>query len=227
MPLGHEIGRSAIWEILLRAGLAPAPERSKGRTWKEFLKAHWSVLSATDLFAMEVLSWGGLQRYWVMVVMELCSRRVSIAGIIAEPTGRWAEQVARGLVDGFGGVLAGKRYLIHDRGAIFTEQFRTILGACEVETLKLPARSPNLNANLERWIRGIREECLNQLILFSESGLKRAIAEYVTHFHTERPHQGLGNKIIAPEFEHSSRAGEVNCRKRLGGLLKYYCRKAA
>ena len=105
--LGHEIGRTTIREILLGAGLATAPERRKGKTWKEFLRAHWSVLSAADFFQVEVLSLGGLQRYWVMVVMELCIRRVPIAGIIAEPTGRWVEQIARGLVDGFGGVLAG------------------------------------------------------------------------------------------------------------------------
>ena len=189
--LGHEIGRTTIRQILLGAGLTPAPERSKGKTWKEFLKAHWSVMSAADFFTVEVMTLGGLQRYAVLVVMELCTRRVTIGGVVAEPTGRWLEQMARGLVDGFGGVLAGKRYLVHDRGAVFTEKFGAILAACGVEAVKLPARSPNLNANLERWIRGIREECLDHLILFSERALQRAIEEYVTHFHTERPHQGM------------------------------------
>ena len=143
--LGHEIGRSTIRQILLGAGLAPAPERSKGKTWKEFLRAHWSVMSAADFFTVEVLTLGGLQRYSVLVLMELCTRRVTIGGIVAEPTGRWIEQVARGLVDGFGGVLAGQRYLIHDRGAVFTERFGSILAALGVEAVKLPARSPNLN----------------------------------------------------------------------------------
>ena len=101
--LGHEIGRSTIRQILLNAGLSPAPERSKGKTWKEFLKAHWSVMSAADFFTVEVMTLGGLQRYSVLVIMELCSRRVTIGGIVAEPTGRWIEQVARALVDGFGG----------------------------------------------------------------------------------------------------------------------------
>jgi putative transposase len=220
--IGHEIGRTTIREILIRAGLAPAPERSKGNSWKEFLKAHWSVMSAADFFTVEMMTLSGLQRYSVLVIMELCTRRVMIGGIVAEPTGRWMEQVARCLVDGFGGVLAGQRYLIHDRGGVFTEKFGAILAACGVEAVKLPARSPNLNANLERWIRGIREECLVHLILFSERALRTAIMEYVIHFHTERPHRGLGNKIIEPEFGHESRVGEVNCRKRLGGLLKYY-----
>ena len=110
---------------------------------------------------------------------------------------------------------------------LFTEKFRIILGACGVETLKLPARSPNLNAHVERWIRGIRGECLDHLILFSQSALRTAIEQYVTHFHQERPHQGLGNKIIEPEFDNPNRAGKVQCRKRLGGLLKYYYREAA
>ena len=174
--------------------MAPAPERAKGKTWKEFLKAHWNVLSAADFFEVEVLTLGGLQRYWVMVVMELSTRRVTIAGIIAEPTGRWVEQVARGLVDGFGGVLAGRRYLIQDRGAVFTEKFRSILGAAGVEGLKLPAQAPNLNAHLERWNRGIREECLDHLILFSESSLKRVVGEYVVHFARSARTKGWGTR---------------------------------
>jgi putative transposase len=162
-----------------------------------------------------------------MVIMELSMRRVTIAGIIAEPTGQWVEQVARGLVNGFGGVLAGQKYLIHDRGAAFTEKFRSILGACGIETLKLPARAPNLNSHVERWIRGIRGDCLDHLIWFSESALRKTVEQYVIHFHQERPHQGLGNKIIEAEFEKLNGAGEVQCRKRLGGLLKYYYREAA
>ena len=225
--LGHEIGRSTIRQILLGAGLAPAPERSKGKTWKEFLKAHWSVLSAADFFTVEVMSLGGLQRYAVLVIMELCTRRVTIGGIVAEPTGGGIEPVGRGLLDGFGGVLARQKYLIHDRGAVFTEKFGAILAACGVAAVKLPARAPNLNAHWERWIRGVREECLDHLILFSESALKTAIVEYVTHFHAERPHQGLNNKIIQPEFENPDPAAEIKCRKRLGGLLKYYYREAA
>jgi hypothetical protein len=125
----------------------------QGKTRKELLKAHWSVMSAADFFTVEVMSLGGLQRYSVLVIMELCTRRVTIGGIVAEPTGQ-LEQVARGLVDGFGGALAGNEYLIHDRGVWCSLKSRTILKACEVEALKLPARAPpNLNAHLEKWIR--------------------------------------------------------------------------
>jgi transposase InsO family protein len=124
-------------------------------------------------------------------------------------------------------VLARQRYLIHDRGAVFTEKFQSILAAVDVETLKLPARALNLNAHLERRNRGIREECLDHLILFSEASLREVVGEYVAHFHRKCPHQGLGNKIIEPEFEPLNRAGEIQCRKRLGGLLKYYYLEAA
>ena len=113
--------------------------------------------------------------------------------------------------------------MIHDRGTVFTEKFSEILKAGEVKTLKLPARSPNLNSHLERWNRSIREECLNHLVLFSEASLRIAIGEYIEHFHKERPHQGLGNEIIEPQFCPSSEGSDsVECRKRLGGLLKYY-----
>jgi putative transposase len=100
--LGHDLRKTTIREILIGAGLAPSPERSQGKSWKEFLKAHWSVMSAADFFTVEVMTLGGLQRYSVLVIMELCTRHVMVGGIVLEPTGRWMEQVARGLVDGFG-----------------------------------------------------------------------------------------------------------------------------
>ena len=221
--LGHDIGRTTIRELLVSSGIAPAPERKKGKKWKDFLRENLSVISATDFFTVELLRLTGFHRYSVMIVMQLATRRVTLAGVYLEPTGAWVEQVGRGLVDGFGGVLSGQKYLIHDRGTVFTEKFSEILKAGEVKTLKLPARSPNLNSHLERWNRSIREECLNHLVLFSEASLRITIGEFIEHFHKERPHQGLGNEIIEPQFRPTGEGREpVECRKRLGGLLKYY-----
>ena len=135
--------------------------------------------------------------------------------------------MARGLVDGFGGVLAGKRYLIHDRGAVFTEKFGAILSGCGVEAVKLPARAPNLNAHLERWIRSIREGVSEPRDLVERGSTEKSDHGVCGAFHAERPHQGMGNKIIAPEFGKGSGTGQVKCRKRLGGLLRYYYREAA
>ena len=166
--LGHLIGRTTIREILAKAGIVPAPERGKGKSWKTFLKANGSVMAATDFFTVELLRPSGFERYSVMMVVELATRRVHIAGIVSEPAGEWVEQVGLGLVDGFGGFLSGKKCLLRDRSSVFTEKFSTILDGCGVTTKKLPARSPNLNSQIERWIGGIRRECLNHLVLMSE-----------------------------------------------------------
>lgn len=225
--VGHEVGRTTIAQILKSAGMEPAPERQKKRTWGEFLKNHWEVLAATDFFTVEVWTWRGLIRYHVLFVIELATRRVQVAGIVPEPTGAWMNQVARNLTDAFDGFLLNARYLIQDRSSLFTEEFREILKSAGVQPVRLPARSPNLNAYAERWVRSIREGCLNHLILFGEDSLRRAVEEFVIHYHQERPHQSLENKIITPDFEKPMTEGKLQCRSRLGGLLNYYHRKAA
>ena len=119
------------------------------------------------------------------------------------------------------------RFLIHDRSSLYTDQFREMLGAVGIESVRLPPRSPNLNAFAERFVRTIKESCLNQMILFGEHSLLRAVDEFVEHYHRERNHQGLGNTILKPDFDEKEMKGGVACRKRLGGMLKYYYRKAA
>jgi putative transposase len=93
--------------------------------------------------------------------------------------------------------------------------------------VRLPPRSPNLNAYAERFVRTIKEGCLDRVILIGESSLRRAVSEFVIHYHQERNHQGLGNQIIEPEFDRFPTTGAIDCRKRLGGLLRYYYREAA
>lgn len=102
-----------------------------------------------------------------------------------------------------------------------------ILESVGIKSLRLPARSPNLNAYAERFVRTIKEGCLDQMILVGEGSLHRAISEFVVHYHTERNHQSLENQIIRPEFTTFPPAGEVHCRERLGGMLRYYYRQAA
>lgn len=225
--LGHEIGHGTIAKILQEAGVDPAPDRQKRTTWKEFLRAHWDVLAATDFFSVEVWTALGLVRYHVFFVIRLATREVHIAGIVPEPDGPWMKQVARNLTDGLDGFLGGCRYLIHDRASVFSEAFRTILQAAGVESVRLPARSPNLNAIGERFVRSIKESCLDRMVLIGESSLHRATSQFVLHYHRERNHQGLENKIIQPEFTPFPSEGAVHCRKRLGGLLRYYYREAA
>ena len=115
-------------------------------SWSTFLKAHWGAIAATDFFSVEVLTRAGLVRYFVLFIIDLKTRRVEVAGIVQQPNGRWIQQIARNLTDVNTGFLNGSRYLIHDRDPRFTAAFRTHLGSAGVETVKLPARSPNLNS---------------------------------------------------------------------------------
>ena len=224
--LGHCISRSTIARILKEHGLEPAPQRRKGMSWSMFLKSHWDVLAATDLFTVEVMTWQGLVRYHVLFVMELCTRRVEIAGIVPEPDGAWMCQAVRNLTDGFDGFLLGKRYLIHDRSPVFTREFVAILKSAGVKTIKLPPRSPNLNPHAERFVRSIKSECLAKMIFFGEKQLRRAIEHFMAHYHAERNHQGMGNQLLVSREREADTQGEVLCSQRLGGLLRYYHRAA-
>ena len=125
------------------------------------------------------------------------------------------------------GILNGKRYLIHDRDPLFTTKFLDILAAVGVKSVKLPPRSPNLNAHAERFVRSIKESCLKRVILFGESSLHKGIHEFVADYHFERNHQGLGNRLIIPDESHACNRGAIRRRERLGSMLNYYYRAAA
>ena len=225
--LGHELARSTIAEILQRHGIQPAPERTRKTTWKEFLTRHWDLIVVTDFFTVEVWTKQGLQRFLVLFFIDLAKRKVEIAGIAPVVNDLWMSQIARNLTDADDGVLAGKRYLIHDRDPLFTAEFLRTLDTTGVKSVKLPPRSPNLNAHAERFVRGIRESCLDRMIFFGEASLRTAIWNFVEHYHTERNHQGLSNRIICPEEGHLGASGAIQRRQRLGGTLNYYYRAAA
>jgi putative transposase len=225
--LGHKLARSTIADILERHGIEPAPERTRKTTWREFLTRHWELIVAADFFTIEVWTAKGLQRFIVLFFIELSTRRVEIAGISAVANGLWMNQIARNMTDSVDGLLTGKRYLIHDRDPLFTKEFLCMLKAAGVESVKLPPRSPNLNAHAERFVRSIKESCLERLILFGESSLRTAIQNFVVHYHQERNHQGLSNRLIQPESDHVENTGAIERRQRLGGMLNYYYRTAA
>src|SRR5215467_12211850 len=226
--VGHRIDKLTVRTILRRQHMEPAPQRRKaGMTWAQFLKMHWEVLAATDFFTVEVATWHGLVTYYVLVVMELATRRVEIAGMTPHPTAAFMQQCARQLTEPFEGFLGGKRYLIHDRDTKFTQAFDGLLKDSGVEPIVLPPRSPNLNANCERFVRSIKEEALERMVMLGEAALSYVIHQYLAHYHTERNHQGLANQVIAPEPGLGSRGGQVRCRERMGGLLRYYYRDAA
>lgn len=141
--------------------------------------------------------------------------------------GLWMSQIARNLTDAGDGILTGKRFLIHDRDPLFTTEFLSTLAAAGVKSAKLPPRSPNLNAYAERFVRSVKESCLDRMILFGEGSLRTAVHNFVAHYHTERNHQGLENRLINPEVSHLRNTGRIQRSRRLGGMLNYYHRTAA
>jgi transposase InsO family protein len=225
--LGYEVARSTVANILKEHGLEPAPERNRKTTWKEFLSRHRELIVAADFFTIEAWTRRGLTRFIVLFLIDLSSRRVEIAGLASQANGLWMSQVARNLSDATDGFLVGKRYLIHDRDPLFTAESLETLEASGVTSVKLPPRAPNLNAYAERFVRTIKESCLERLILFGEGSLRKAIHDFVMHYHHERNHQGLDNQLIMKEESYASRTGAIHCRQRLGGMLNYYYRQAA
>src|SRR5947209_14366425 len=196
--LGHILARTTIANILKRHGIDPAPERSRKTTWKEFLTRHWDQIIATDFFTVEVWTCSGLTRFVVLFFMDVSTRRVQIGGIANKPDGLWMDQIARNLTDAVDGFFLGKRYLIHDRDPLYTREFLSILAEARIESVKLPPRSPNLNAHAERFVRTIKEDCLERMIFFGEQSLRTAVREFGAHYHGERNHQGLDNRLITP-----------------------------
>ena len=189
------------------------------------MRAHWGAIAAADFFSVEVLTLGGLVRYFVFFVLDLKTRTVHVAGISNSPDGAWMAQLGRNLTDVTSGFLRKARYLIVDRDPLYTPQFRAVLASAGVELVRLPARSPNLNAYAERFVGSIRSECLRHLVPLGEQHLRTIVREYVEHYHHERNHQGLGNVIALPLPR--SRHGAVRRHERLGGILAHYRREAA
>jgi len=160
------------------------------------------------------------------LVIDLETRRVEIVGIVHNPGGVWMSQAARNLVDVYDGFLKGYRYFIVDRDPLFTKDFRGILKDSGVKTVRLPARSPNLNAFAERFVLTIKSECLNHIVPLGLRHLRRTVREFVEHYHLERNHQGLDNRLITPLAAPVNDNAPIVCRERLGGLLKHYFRAA-
>lgn len=173
--LGHELTAKTIANILKRHSIEPAPDRKRKTTWKEFVSRHFDQIAATDFFTVEVWTMKGLQRFMVLFFIELSSRRVQLGGIAPSPNGFWMDQIGRNLTDCEDGILKKKRYLIHDRDPLYTEQFLGMLADSGIDPVKLPPRSPNLNAFAERFVRSIKEECVERMIFFGEDSLRTAV----------------------------------------------------
>ena len=226
--MGFKVSRGTVANVLQEHGIDPAPLRGKRTQWSTFLKSHWKMLVASDFFCVEVWRLSGLTTYYVLFFMQLSTRTVKIAGITVNPNAAWMMQIGRNMADAKNGMLFGKCKLIIDRDTKYCKDFRQLLEQSGTKIIRLPPRSPNLNAYAERFVGSIKVESLNRLIFFGEASLRRALREYTVHYHHERNHQGMNNlRLVGAANDESYLPGDVTKRARLGGVLNYYYREAA
>jgi putative transposase len=224
LKLGYTIGRSTVRDILKRQQMAPAPDRAKkGSGWREFLSHYREQLLACDFFTVET-AW--LKTLYVFFFIELSSRRVHFAGCTAHPTAEWVTQQARQLTWKLQDEQKAMRFLIRDRDAKYTAKFDTVFVAEGIEIIRTPYRAPQANAFAERWIRSVREECLDRLLILGEAHVGRVLREYIGYYNYARPHQGIEQRCPIP-IERGRTKGPVKCRDVLGGIVHDYQREAA
>jgi transposase InsO family protein len=225
--LGYAVSDQTVGNVLKRHDVPTAPVRSKNTTWKQFVNRYLDLLVSTDFFTTEVWTCCGLVTFYVLFFMRVKTREIHIAGATPHPDEAWMTQVARKVTMADVGFIKPGEYLIHDGDGKYCPAFLRTVGDVGVNTVKLPPRSPNLNAHAERWILSAKSECFDHLILFGEKTLRRALAQFETHYHEERNHQGVGNVLLFPPQTAAEASGPVKRRERIGGLLSYYHREAA
>lgn len=227
LNLDIEMGRGTIRRILKDHLIEPAPSRGRRISWSTFLKAHWRALAASDFFTVEVWSLKGPRTFYVLFVIDLATRQVTLCGMTTNPSDVWMLQISRSLVDMDSGALREKRFLIIDRDAKYSSAFRQTLKREGIGVIRLPPRSPNLNAYAERFVRSVKDECLSKIIPIGPSMLRRSLREYVEHYHCERNHQGIGNRTIISLQTRGQPTDRIHRQVRLGGILNFYQRVAA
>ena len=225
--IGFKIGRGTIANVLRDNGIDPAPLRGKRTQWSPFLTAHWKLLVASDFFSVEVWRLSGLTTYYVPFFIQLSTRTVKIAGVTINPDATGMIQIGRNMTDEENGMLLGKRKLIIDRDTKYCAEFRHRLEQSGTAIIRLPPRSPNLNAYAERYVGSIKAECLNRLNFFGDASLRRAVGEFTLHYHQERNHQGLDNRLLLEAANDTEYGGHIVRRSKLGGMLNFYHRASA
>jgi putative transposase len=224
--LGVRVSATSVRTILRRHRLGPAPRRG-GPTWTQFLRTQAGGALACDFLTVETI---GLTRLYVLFVIELERRRVHLAGITAHPTAAWVTQAARNLLMDLDEHARRFRFLIRDRDGKFTAAFDAVFSAASIETIKTPPRAPKANAYAERWVRTVRTECLDWILVWNRRHLERVLAGYVRHYNAARPHRGIDLDVPVPpigiERARADRVGRIERVDVLGGLVHEYRRAA-
>ncbi len=224
LKLGYSIGRSTVRDILKRHGVPPAPQRTKqGSSWRTFLSHYADQMLACDFFTVET-AW--LKTLYVLFFIEVGTRRVYFAGCSAHPTAEWVTQQARQISWTLRDEQQPIRFLIRDRDTKFTAAFDRVFSSEGIEIVRTPYRTPQANGFAERWIRSVREECLDRLLILNEAHLRRVMREYIDYYNKARPHQGIEQRCPIP-ITRQPREGPVKRRDVLGGIVHDYHRDAA
>jgi putative transposase len=223
LKLRHRVGETTIAAILRRHGIKPAPQRTGSIGWRHLMRHYKEHILACDLFTVDTLF---LQTLYVFFFIELGSRQVHFAGCTRHPDARWMSQHARQMVWQLEERELAIQFLIHDNDRTFAPAFDAVFQAAGVHVIHTPYRAPNANAYAERWVRTVREECLDRLFILSEGHLHCVLQEYVDYYNYARPHQGLQQQAPIP-FPQASAQGTIHCRNVLGGILHDYHREAA
>jgi hypothetical protein len=224
LTLGFALGATTVRDILARYGIPPAPERQrKGSSWRQLMQHYAHQPLACDFFTVET-AW--LKTLYVLFFIEVGSRRVHIMGCIAHPNSLCVTQQARQLVWTLPEAKPTWRFLVHDRDAKFTAAFDAVFAAESMDILLTPPHAPNANAVAERWVRSVRQEYLDHLLILNQAHLRRVLTDYVTYYNLERPHQGIAHQTPVPSRPPPAQ-GPVQRRDRLGGILHTYFREAA
>jgi transposase InsO family protein len=221
IKLGFRLSPSTVRRVLTSAGLEPAPRRG-AVSWPAFLRQQAASMLACDFFTVETVA---LRRLYVLFFIELESRRVHFAGCTTNPSGAWVVQQARNL--SFTGLFERMRFLIHDRDSKFTASFDEVFRSEGITVIHTPVRSPQANAYAERFVRTVRTECLDWLLIVGRRHLADVLRIYIQHYNRERPHRGLALHPPQPRAPELPRDGEVQRRDHLGGLVHEYYRAAA
>jgi putative transposase len=220
IKLNYRLSPSTVKRLLAAAGLEPAPRRG-ALSWRLFLRRQAASMLASDFFTVETVA---LRRLYVLFFIELETRRVHLAGCTTNPTGTWVVQQARNL--SFTGLFERMRFLIHDRDSKFTTSFDEVFRSERIRVIQTPVRAPQANAYAERFVRTVRTECLDWLLIVGRRHLEQVLHIYIQHYNRERPHRGLAlQPPQAPQL--IAAGGNVQRRDRLGGLLHEYYRAAA
>jgi putative transposase len=222
LKLGHDIGRTTIKDVLRRHNIPPAPERGH-TSWRTFLNHYRDQILACDFFTVETLF---LKTIYVLFFIEIGTRRIHIAGYTDHPHSAWVTQQARNLTWNLQERELSIRYLIHDRDTKFCQSFDRVFESEGCRIIVTPIQAPNANAFAERWVRTVREECLDRILICNQRHLQSVLSEFSTYHNEARPHQGLNQRIpMMPTFP-STDHGPVHCRDVLGGIIHDYHRLA-